>query len=164
MSVITGERRLFAEVFAGLAGRFGPIEMMSPLFSFDHTDYYREEFGEGLLRRFISFERPVPPDELADLKLFTNGVEETYRRDDGRRRVNIDPGYLTLERLVLASCKNFTHRIYLGRGVYADLTLVYRDGEFRALEWTFPDYIDQRAFGFLHGVRRRYARKIGRGL
>jgi hypothetical protein len=98
----------------------------------------------------------IGQDQLADIKLVTNALEQA-RAADGRRRVNIDPGYLLLERFVLATGKNYSHRIYLGRGIYADLTLIYRQGAFRALPWTYPDYGGQPIGHFLHVVRRKYA-------
>jgi len=88
--------------------------------------------------------------------LATNRLEGEYAKD-GRRRVNIDPGYLLLERLVLASGKNFSHRIYLDNGIYADLTLIYQHGGFQKLPWTYPDYADQPMLAFLQQVRRKYA-------
>jgi hypothetical protein len=82
---------------------------------------------------------------------------ERARGTGGRREANIDPGYLLLERLVLATGKNFSHRIYVGRGIYADLTLIYQRGAYRALPWTYPDYAGAPLGRFLAAVRRKYA-------
>lgn len=124
-----------------LGALFGPVDYETEPLPFAHTDYYGPELGAPLCRRLLGFARLVPLDALAELKLATNALELRLARPDGSRRVNLDPGLITLERLVLASGKNFTHRVYVGRGVWADLTLVYskRQG-WVDLPWTFPDY------------------------
>ena len=162
-SIFTGETELFAEVLRRLQERFGPVDMLSEPMDFDHTDYYEEEFGPALVRRLASFDRLIRPEELPAIKLYTNSLEQEYLTEDGRRRVNIDPGYVSLERFVLATCKNHYHRIYLGRGVYADLTLVYRKGEYRPLEWTYPDYSEPHMRALIKQIRLRYAYRIGKG-
>ncbi len=155
-SIFTGRRALFSEVLARLEERFGPVDFLSELLRFDYTDYYRREFGTGLKRRLLSFERLADPGTLAQTKLYTNGLEEEYLTGDGRRMVNIDPGYISPERFVLATCKNFAHRIYLGDGVYADLTLIYRGGDYRPLEWTYPDYREGYMRDILKRIRNKY--------
>ena len=85
----------------------------------------------------------------------TNDLESKYSRDD-RRRVNLDPGYLLRERFVLATGKNFSHRIYIGRRIYADLTLIFTKGVFQTLPWTYPDYADKKMLGYLEQVRSKY--------
>ncbi|MGM0787653.1 MAG: DUF4416 family protein, partial [Thermodesulfobacteriota bacterium] len=94
-------------------------------------------------------------DALAGIKHETNAIENEFAAGE-KRRVNIDPGYLLRERFVLATAKNFSHRIYIGRGIYADLTLVYSKGNFRTLPWTYPDYAAEDMLGFLHKVRSKY--------
>jgi len=94
-------------------------------------------------------------EALADVKLFTNGLEDRFATED-KRLVNIDPGYLLSERFVLATGKNYTHRIYLRAGIYADLTLIYHNGGFHALDWTYPDYAGEAIIRFLKSVRDRY--------
>jgi hypothetical protein len=104
----------------------------------------------------FAFVEKLHQDRLAEVKITTNRMEQTYVRG-GRRRVNIDPGYLLPERFVLATGKNFTHRIYLGMGIYADLTLVFSHGSFHPLPWTYPDYAEERMQRFLSTVRERAA-------
>jgi hypothetical protein len=104
----------------------------------------------------LAFKPLVEQDRLAEIKLATNAMEQACVVD-GRRRVNIDPGYLLLERFVLATGKNYSHRIHIGRGIYADLTLIYRRGGYQPLPWTYPDYADQPLRLFLLAVRRKYA-------
>jgi hypothetical protein len=129
--------------------------MVSPWFSFHHTRYYEKEMGSPLVRRLLSFSRLISLEDFADIKLCTNRIEERLA-EDGRRRVNIDPGYLVLERFVLATGKNYAHRIYLRKGIYADLTLVFRRGGFAPLPWTYPDYAEDEIRGFLGLVRINY--------
>ncbi|MFO7709145.1 MAG: DUF4416 family protein [Desulfobacterales bacterium] len=155
VGVLAGDRALLAELSARLAGRFGPPDLVSQWFPFGYTAYYEPEMGAPLWRRVLAFTGLIAQDGLAQIKLETNALEQDYRVG-GRRRVNIDPGYLLLERFVLATGKNFSHRIYIGYGIYADLTLLYRRGGFHPLPWTYPDYADAPLLGFLQRVRRKY--------
>jgi len=139
--------------------QFGPVDWESPPLFFDRTRYYEREMGWPLHRRFISFEQLIAPDDLVRIKLQTNELERKTEVD-GKRRVNIDPGYIGLERLVLATGKNYVHRIYLGRGIFADLTLVYKKGSFRPLEWTYRDYADPGVIDMFNQVRRRYTEQL----
>jgi hypothetical protein len=121
-----------------LAAEFGPVTRRSAAIPFDFSDYYAAEMGTGLLRRWTAH-GPVDPGRLAALKRAANRVEAEFS-EDGKRRVNIDPGLLSLHSLVLASTKDFAHRVYLGDGVFAEVTLLYRSGRFEPLDWTYPDY------------------------
>jgi hypothetical protein len=111
--------------------------------------------GGPLFRRVFSFSRLVGQETLADIKVCTNALEDNFLTE-GNRGVNIDPGLLVHSRFVLASAKDYTHKIYLGKGIYADLTLIYRAGAFCPLPWTFPDYTVQAMITFLTDVRKRY--------
>jgi len=148
-------RDLFPGLAAELEAAFGPLDLVSPWFPFDTTGYYEPEMGAPLWRRVAAFKRLIAQERLAEIKLATNAIEQC-RAVDGRRTVNLDPGYLLLERFVLASGKNYAHRIHVGRGIYADLTLVFQRGEFRALPWTYPDYADHPLRRFLSAVRQKY--------
>ena len=156
IGLIMKNRRLLEPLTVALAASYGPLDMVSAWMPFDYTTYYEPEMGAPLLRRMLAFKNLIRQIELPAIKLTTNRLEELYSQN-GRRRVNIDPGYLLLERLVLASGKNFSHRIYIGDGIYADLTLTYRHGAFEKLPWTYPDYADQPVLAFLQQVRRKYA-------
>jgi hypothetical protein len=127
------------EVLAVLCEQFGPEDHRSRDIPFDFTRYYEKEMGSPLYRLFVSFQRLVNPATLADIKNTTNTVEDSFRRE-GRRTVNLDPGLLSLSRFVLATTKESAHRISLHSGIYAEVTLLYKRGSFRALEWTYPDY------------------------
>ncbi len=149
------DRDLAADLVQDLQLQLGPVDMVSAWLNFDFTTYYERELGAPLSRRLVVFQTLVEQTQLAAIKRMTNRLEHKYQRQ-GRRRVNIDPGYLLAERFVLATGKNFTHRIYIGQGIYADLTLIYQQGAFRTLPWTYPDYADKRLIDFLTLVRRKY--------
>lgn len=150
------DRALWPEMAGRLHAAFGSVDMISPWFAFDYTEYYAPEMGSPLYRRLLVFKALIEQGALAGIKCRTNALELSYVTT-GRRRVNIDPGYLLLERFVLASGKNFTHRIYIGQGIYADLTLLFQKGAFRTLPWTYPDYAAREMQSFLTQVRRKYA-------
>lgn len=155
VGAFTAERDLIVPVAQKLSEKFGAIDLASNWFAFDYTDYYEPEMGTGLLRRMMAFKSLVSQDTLAGIKHATNEIEAQYGSGN-KRRVNIDPGYLLRERFVLATGKNFSHRIYIGRGIYADLTLVYQKGSFHPLPWTYPDYTARDMLGFLQRVRSKY--------
>lgn len=96
-------------------------------------------------------------DSLPQIKRSTNGLEEKYANSLGNRRINIDPGYICLEHAVLATTKGYAHRPYLREGIYVDLTLIYRNKSFQALEWTYPDYRQQEVIGLFNQFRKKYA-------
>jgi len=149
------QKRLFHKVAGEMVDHFGPLEIISPWFPFDFTSYYEVEMGAPLFRRMVAFKTLVEQTELPSIKIWTNNLESRFASGN-LREVNIDPGYLVRERFVLATGKNFTHRIYIGSGIYADLTLIYTKGAFQALPWTYPDYSDGKMLGFLDLVRRKY--------
>jgi Domain of unknown function (DUF4416) len=125
------------------AAAWGPIALESPPFPFVDTDYYAPSMGSGLVKRFWVFANLRDPSELVDWKLAANEWEAEYARQAGHaesRPLNLDPGYLTLAKLVLASTKDHAHRIYLGRGIFAEVTLYFKDGRWQHRDWTFPDY------------------------
>jgi hypothetical protein len=159
VGAFAADPRVLGEVEALLAGKFGLVDWRSPPLRFDRTRYYEKEMGWPLHRRFVAFERLIPPESLVDVKLAAHEIEEAYT-DSGRRRVNIDPGYLCAERLVLATGKNYIHRIYLGRGVYADLTLVFSRGSFKRLDWTYPDYGAPEMIAHFNELRARYMTQL----
>jgi hypothetical protein len=148
------DKTLIERIIGALDTSFGPLDIVSPWLPFDYTEYYTPEMGSPLCRRMLAYKALVAQDMLPAFKLITNRIEAELAVHD-RRRVNIDPGLLLPERFVLATGKNFTHRIYLGQGIYADLTLIYRRGGFQALPWTYPDYTDARLQAFLLRARRK---------
>lgn len=143
------------EVLGEMASVFGRVTDRSPTFSFEESDYYRGEMGDGLRKFIVAFERPVAQESLADIKLATNGIEQRAA-SDGRRCFNLDPGIMTLSTFVLATTKGHAHRIYLGRGIYAEATLLFENGAWRAQPWTYPDYRRPDVLEFLGRVRRAW--------
>lgn len=158
-SLFSPEKEFIDTVIKELEDIFGPVDWVSPELLFDRTKYYVKEMGWPLYRRFISFENLAHPDQLVPLKLKTNAIEKQYTID-GNRKINIDPGYLSPERLILATGKNFTHRVYLSQGIYADLTLIFQKGQFRTFDWTYPDYAAPETIGFLSELRKRYMKEL----
>ena len=136
-----------------LCEKFGKIDLRSACMPFDYTSYYNAEMGNNLLRFWISFEDLVFAGALADIKVFTNSIEDSLAID-GKRTINIDPGYICPSNVVLASTKEFSHRIYLSQGIYGEVTTIYKKSEgFIKLPWTYPDYLSQSAQDFLLQAR-----------
>ncbi len=158
-SIISHDADLFDEVMSRLSCKLDIIEKMSDIFLFDHTKYYYKEMGNPLWRRLIKFKNLVDAADIVNFKLVTNQIENEFTQN-GNRRINIDPGILSAERLVLATGKNFTHRIYLGKGVFADLTLLFQKGGFRPLEWSFPDYSSPPILPLLNDWRNDYMKQL----
>src|SRR3989339_1969948 len=154
-SIFSGDVGIIGAVVKALSEKYGTADYISAPLSFSYTDYYEKEFGGSLIRRFVAFERLVEPESLPDGKLWTNALESGYAAA-GKRRVNIDPGYLAGAHLVLATGKGYSHRPYLREGIYADLTLIYQKGAFQILPWTYPDYATGEMIGILTRIREKY--------
>jgi hypothetical protein len=132
----------------------GPVQRSSRPFAFEHTDYYAVEMGRSLIKLFVSFANHIDPVRLPDLKLYTNAIEQRFA-DQGKRTVNLDPGYIEIPKLVLATTKNFSHRIYLGKGIFGDVQLYWRQGKFIGYPWTYPDYLEPENCEFFTAVRNQ---------
>lgn len=141
-----------------LSSFLGPIQKVSPWMSFNYTDYYTPEFGRPLVRAFFFFGLR-PQEDLVEVKHRAYQVERAFSEGE-KRLVNLDPGYLLLSRLVLSTFKDFAHRIYLGRGVFAEVTLIFREGSFRPLPWTYPDYKAPEALSLFNMAREDYKRLL----
>jgi hypothetical protein len=139
---------------------FGTVDRRSEQTAFDQTSYYQWEMGRELIRKWVSFADLVPQDAIVEAKLTTNRLEKELARPDGSRTVNLDPGYIVPSRLVLATTKDYAHRIYLGKGIYAEVTLIYRASEFHPLEWTYPDYRGRVALDFFTRARASYLAQL----
>jgi len=153
----------FDAALCDLVRSYGSVEIESPDFAFDMTDYYTEEMGADLHKRFICFRRPIPMDRLPDIKFATNAFELRHSRvpgETGSRRVNIDPGYVTLSKLVLATTKDYSHRVYIGKGIFAETTLRFTCGAFVPFETTYPDYRTPLALDFFSLVRDYVKRNV----
>ena len=154
VGLLSPDQNLLAQAQSALVEGFGPVTVKSPEIPFSFTDYYEKEMGPGLIRQWVGFNGLVEPDQLYDFKHRAGQLEKRFRGPDGRRRVNLDPGMLSLHNLVLASTKGFAHRIYLRDGIYAELALVFQSGRFQPLAWTYPDYQTPVCHEFLMHCRK----------
>jgi hypothetical protein len=150
------------EVEGRLAALYGPIDLRSEPFPFDSTAYYNDEMGQPLCRHFLAFAELIPPERIAQIKIQTNQLEgELASRKSGvPRPVNLDPGYLEESKIVLASTKNFSHRILIADGIYAEVTMQFEGKEWRMLPWTFPDFRTGRYNAFFTALRDRYRAQL----
>jgi hypothetical protein len=162
IGVLLSRPELRAPLLAALRAGFGPVDLEGEEREFTCTRYYDAEMGTPIRRFLLSFERLVSPASLAEIKGQTNRLEDLFR-EGGRRRVNLDPGILSLSRFILASTKDSSHRVPLADGIYAEVTLMYERGEFRPVEWTYPDYRDPVQRAVLKEIRRLYARQLQAG-
>jgi hypothetical protein len=142
-----------------LISKFGPIESKSPAFNFNFTDYYASEMGNNLTKQFYSFENLIMPDTLPDIKHATIAIESSFV-SNSKRTVNLDPGYLEESKLVLASTKNFSHRIYLRDNIWAEVTMRFATGKFLLHDWTYPDYSQDLAIEYFSMVREVYKKQL----
>jgi len=133
------EESLFEAVVEEISATYGVVDTQSLLMDFDFTTYYCDEMGRDLKRKFISLKELFSPEELVPVKNFSIELERSHAVE-GKRRINIDPGYVNLAKIVLSTTKDFSHRIYLQDGIYAEVTLLFKDKKFNPLPWTFPDY------------------------
>jgi hypothetical protein len=145
LGMISREPGLFTECTGLFAHEFGPVDLVSRVIPWDHSEYYREEMGTGLQRMFIFFETLVDPMLLAAAKHHAISIEASFSEPAEtavRRRINLDPGYLTEAKVVLATTKDFPHRIYIGKSIYAESTLHYHKDSrsFQPVEHTYPDF------------------------
>lgn len=161
VGMISASQELFEISQERLKGKFGEIDFVSQILSFDTTDYYTQEMGSNLKRKFIGFKELIDPSELADIKIFTNLVEEGFSIDL-KRRINLDPGYISLSKLVLATTKDYQHRIYLRDGIYAEVTLRFKAGRFQEWEWTYPDYRTEAYREIFLSIRKLYVEQLNK--
>lgn len=141
-----------------LTNTWGPFDFEGRDYEFDMTNYYESEMGTPLYRRLVSFEHLLPPTELTDMKLRCNEIEDALAHD-GKRIVNLDAGYLDHNKVVLASAKARGQKIYLDKGIYADLVGFYKHGRYQPFDWTFPDFTDGRYDQELLAIRQIYLRQ-----
>jgi len=141
-----------------LCDRWGDTDFVGADHPFDITDYYAPEMGAGLHRRLLAFAGLIPPESIRQAKLACNEIEDSLA-DRGRRRVNLDIGYLDHNKIVLASVKYAGQKIHLGDGIYADMIARYKHGRYQPFEWTFPDFCDGRYDAELIAIRRIYLRQ-----
>jgi len=153
------EESMLDEAENTLRKEFGKIDYEGQALAFRHTDYYETEFGKNLKRKFISFEKLIQPQNLPKIKIAANIIEKKLSRN-GLRSINIDPGYLDMAKLILASTKDYKHRIYLDKGIYAETALFYQNKSFTSWEWTYPDYKSADYIAIFNQIREIYAKQI----
>lgn len=158
-SVLTSDVDLLEVVKEILVKRLGVCVYASEILSFDHTDYYTAEMGHDLKRCIFAFKKLVDPSELVSLKCWSNSLEQGWAVN-GKRRVNIDIGYVSLGKLVLASTKNHIHRLYLGEGIYGEVTLRFVSGHFKPWPWTYPDYASFKYRKIFDEIREIHRQKL----
>lgn len=157
VALLSSDSDLLTGAESDLSSILGEVDARSETVSWTASNFYDKEMGPGLLRRFVSFANLRSPEDLAVVKAQTQRFENAYRAlDSGGRRVNLDPGYLDTYKVVLASTKNAGQRIYLSSGIYGEATLLYRDGGYHGLEYTYRDYLWPETLAFLTQVRARY--------
>ena len=162
VGVLTSLPEILPSVEERLVERFGAIDSRSELFPFEWTDYYNTTMGTPITRRFIGFEHLIDPSEIAGIKLKTNKLESDFalQRPQNARPVNLDPGYLEESKVVLASTKNYYHRILISGGIYAEVTLHFEKGAWRLLPWTFPDYASDSYHAYFTSLRNLYRKQL----
>jgi hypothetical protein len=141
-----------------LVERFGPVDLEMQPVPFAHTNYYKDELGEHPVKAFWAFENLMDRSELPQIKLWTNHIEAEYNR-----KVNLDPGYMTLGQFFLATTKNQRHRVYVGSGIFMEVTLYFEGGKFHPFEWTYPDYQSPAYLAWLNKARERLAYQMTTG-
>jgi uncharacterized protein DUF4416 len=162
VGVLAADRKLIAPVRERLTALYGSIDHESPVIPFDFTDYYAAEMGELVDRVFFSFERLIDGDQLANIKRQMNDIEEEMKPllQTVSRPVNLDPGYIEHAKVILASTKNFYHRIYLGNGIFAEVTMHFRNNTFQFFPWTYPDYQSKDYQEFFLRLRQIYRSQL----
>ncbi len=149
-----------ADIEAVLQETFGPVTSRSPALPFTQTTYYQREMGPALTRCYIAFSPLHSMSALAAVKHTTNDLETRWTVEGNRRRVNLDPGYLTLAKVVLATTKDYSHRLYIGAGIYAEVTLRYQHKNFQPWAWTYPDYQQPATLQFFNQLREEYKAQL----
>ena len=158
VGIFAADADCLQEAVAAVVSQFGQADLVSGVWPFDKTTYYKQESGENLLRQFVSIEKPIDPGELANIKHITNRLEQELAAQLKRevpRPVNLDPGVIEPSKLVLATTKNFSHRIYIGNQMYAEVTLMYEKGAWVAFPYTYPDYRQPCYIEFFEKVRKK---------
>jgi len=160
--IIAGEEGVFKRAGEKLVQLYGNIDLESASFAFDSTDYYTKQMGEDLKRKFLSLERLVSPEKLSEMKIQTNKLEDEIKEEfkADHRIVNLDPGFLTPSALIMATAKDFAHRVPLQHGIYAHLEFLFGKDEVRTLDWTYPDYKSESYQTFFLEVRRVYLSQL----
>ncbi len=156
------EDKVYLEAKRILEKEFGIVDFESQAIPFVYTKYYEKELGTNINRRFISFPVPVQQNALFKIKIATNELEDKFR-SNGHRQINIDPGILDLNKVILATTKDYAHRIYLNNGIFAEVTLHYQKRSFCPWDWTYPDYRSPEYIQIFNQLRDIYYHQLHNG-
>jgi hypothetical protein len=159
IGVLISRLKLKDSLFQKLSAEFGPTDFVSELLDFTFTGYYDAEMGTPITRIFLSFQELIDPGALATIKIKTNRIEADFT-EDGKRKINLDPGVLCLSRFILATTKDGSHRIPLQAGIYGEVTLTFEHKQFRPLPWTYPDFRSERYLAILKEIRTLYVSQL----
>jgi len=162
-AILAADERCLEAAIDACVRVFGSIDMYSEVWPFTLSDYYTDEVGSEPFKQLVSFEVLVDPGELSRIKHQSNDIEKKLAGSldsPHQRPANIDPGIVEPSKLVLASTKNFSHRIYIGDNIYAEVTLIYDKGKWTYLPYTYPDYRQQCYFDFFSKVRRKVVEQL----
>jgi hypothetical protein len=163
IGILAADHQCLHAAVEAQTSEFGEPDFVSNVWPFEKTDYYKDQTGEHIIRQFISIEKLVAPGKLAKIKHKTNKLEKKLAVKLGLplpRPVNLDPGIIEPSKLILATTKNYSHRIYIGKKMYAEVTLIFDKGHWRPLEHTYPDYRQQCYFDFFEIVRTRLLEQL----
>jgi hypothetical protein len=159
IGMLYADSAVFNPVEQILKRAFGETSLVSRASTWEYSEHYREEFGWPLTRKFVFFRDVIDPESLPDIKVKSNEIEDAFSIDN-KRRINLDPGYLTLSKIVLASTKNYAHRIYLRNGIYGEITLYYQDGMFRPHLFTYRDYQEKSCLELFTHAREMFRQQL----
>jgi hypothetical protein len=163
IGILAADRQCLHAAIEATEDKFDKIDIVSDVWPFTQTDYYKEQTGPNILRQFVSVDRLIDPGRLAKIKHRTNKLERKLAARVGvplPRPVNLDPGIIEASKLILATTKNYSHRVYIGKKMYAEVTLIFDKGYWRPLPYTYPDYRQQCYFDFFEQVRARLLEQL----
>ena len=163
VGILAISQGVLADGREAISRQLGTIDSLSDVWPFTSTSYYAKEMSDNLFRQFVSLAELGDPADIVELKLASNCTELADAQSRGRSRqraINLDPGYISPAKLVLASTKDFAHRIYLSRGIYAETTLQYQSNSWRSFPWSFPDYAEPRYHQFFSDVRNHLLEEL----
>ncbi len=163
IGIMAADRKCLKAAVKKVKEKFGEIDLESETWDFEKTDYYLDELGRSPVKQFVTVDQLIDPGELAEIKHKTNDIEKELSKSlkiDLPRPVNLDPGYIESSKLVLASTKNFSHRIYIGKNMYAEVTLMYHKGTWKGFDYTFPDHKEDTYHKFFDKVRAKLKEQL----
>lgn len=160
LALLFASREIITAALPALKKRFGDVLIESPDSAWSHSHYYDQEIGTPVIRRFIFFRSLFDASTLPDIKLETNALECIFS-ENGNRRINIDPGYITSSKVVLASAKDYSHRLYLGKGIYGEVALYFQGNRFNPMPYTYQDYKDQKGLDMFISARKELKKLTG---